>query len=54
VAALVGRRLTATRSELFDELLALAAAQAGALAPVRQVAARDRTSVPYLNEPWYC
>jgi len=55
VIALVGRRLTADRRTVFDEVSALAHERAG-LAPRRADArpARDRTTVPYLNEPWYC
>jgi radical SAM superfamily enzyme YgiQ (UPF0313 family) len=55
VIALVGRRLTADRRTVFDEVSALAHGRAG-LAPRRADArpARDRATVPYLNEPWYC
>ena len=54
VAGVVGRRLTASRSAVFDELLSLAAEEAGV--PVARGAAgvRDRATVAYLNEPWYC
>ena len=54
VAGVVGRRLTASRSEVFDELLSLAAEQVGAPVSPRPVGARDRATVAYLNEPWYC
>ena len=53
VAGIVGRRLTASRSAVFDELIALAAERAGAPAPHR-TGARNRAEVAYLNEPWYC
>ena len=55
VIALVGRRLTADRQTVFDEVSALAHERAGTL-PRRPDArpARDRATVPYLNEPWYC
>ena len=53
VTGIVGRRLTASRSALFDELLALAAEEAGA-PPPRATGARNRATVAYLNEPWYC
>ncbi len=53
-AAVVGRGLTASRSELFDELLALTAGRLG-VPPPRRISSRlDRAAVPYLNEPWYC
>ena len=54
VAGVVGRRLTASRSAVFDELLSLAAEQVGAPVSPRPVGARDRATVAYLNEPWYC
>jgi radical SAM superfamily enzyme YgiQ (UPF0313 family) len=54
VAGVVGRRLTASRSAVFDELLSLAAKQVGAPVPIRPAGARDRATVAYLNEPWYC
>ena len=55
VIALVGRRLTADRRTVFDEVSALAHERAG-VPPRRAEArpARDRATVPYLNEPWYC
>ena len=54
VAGVVGRRLTASRSAVFDELLSLAAEQVGVSVPNRMPGARDRATVAYLNEPWYC
>ena len=54
VADVVGRRLTASRSGVFDDLLALAAEPIGASVSPRRTGARDRARVPYLNEPWYC
>ncbi len=56
VAAVVGRQLTAPRRRVFEQLwqLAYAVADAGTRTmPVPEILA-DRTSVPYLNEPWYC
>ncbi len=53
VAALVGARLTADRSAVFDEIAALAHERAGHAVP-RSRPVRDRATVPYLNEPWYC
>ena len=51
---LVGRRLNAPRTEVFDAARALALAAAGRppLAGARPRAAR--VTVPYLTEPWYC
>jgi radical SAM superfamily enzyme YgiQ (UPF0313 family) len=56
VMALVGRRLTAARADLFEALRALAcdwadAGQAPRRPPPPRVA---RAAVPYLDEPWYC
>jgi len=53
VSTIVGARLTADRAETFDEIRALAHARAGATPPSPRPA-RDRATVPYLNEPWYC
>ena len=55
VMAMVGMRPTADRRTLFDEVSALAHDRAGL--PRRAAdarPARDRATVPYLNEPWYC
>jgi radical SAM superfamily enzyme YgiQ (UPF0313 family) len=55
VAALVGRRLNASRRELFDAIWQLGHEAAGAEPPRRQdPGLRPRATVPYLNEPWYC
>jgi radical SAM superfamily enzyme YgiQ (UPF0313 family) len=55
IMALVGRRLTADRRTLFDEVSALAHKRAGIESPVADPRpARNRATVPYLNEPWYC
>ena len=54
VAGVVGRRLTASRSAVFDALLSLASEQVGAPMPSRPAGAPDRATVAYLNEPWYC
>jgi radical SAM superfamily enzyme YgiQ (UPF0313 family) len=53
VASLVGVRLTSDRRMVFDEIRALAHARAG-LPRVETRPVRDRATVPYLNEPWYC
>lgn len=48
VMALVGARLTRPRREVFD---AVRTASGGT---PRHLPAPPRTSIPYLNEPWYC
>src|SRR5262249_38405768 len=53
ISTIVGMKLTVGRRQLFDEISELAHSRAG----VRRVSsrpARDRATVPYLNEPWYC
>ena len=54
LADLVGRRLSAERSELFDAITAVARSQAGRVRTTRRPTARNRATIPYLNEPWYC
>jgi len=55
VMAMVGTRLTANRRAVFDEVRALAYERAGVERPAADARpARDRATVPYLNEPWYC
>lgn len=54
VSAIVGARVTADRRAVFDAISALAHVRAGQSPPVRPRPARDRATVPYLNEPWYC
>lgn len=53
IAALVGVRLTSDRRAVFEEISAHAHERAG-LPRVATKPARDRATVPYLNEPWYC
>jgi radical SAM superfamily enzyme YgiQ (UPF0313 family) len=53
IQTLVGRRMTADRSALFDTVRRLA--HGGRLpVSVGATGARRRVEVPYLNEPWYC
>ena len=54
VSRVVGRRLTAARSAVFDELLSLVDEQAGASTSGRPARGANRATVAYLNEPWYC
>jgi radical SAM superfamily enzyme YgiQ (UPF0313 family) len=53
VADFVGGRVTADRPAAFDAVRALAYERAGRQRPEPRPA-RDRATVPYLNEPWYC
>jgi radical SAM superfamily enzyme YgiQ (UPF0313 family) len=56
VLALVGARASRARRDIFDAIFRLAHDRAGLVRhrsrPERPV--RDRSTVPYLNEPWYC
>jgi radical SAM superfamily enzyme YgiQ (UPF0313 family) len=54
IAAIVGMRLNADRRAVFAEIRALAHAHAGVAPADETRPARDRATVPYLNEPWYC
>ncbi len=54
VAEVVGRRLRASRAEVFDDVWDLAHAGSDRAAPTRRPQPRLRAEVPYLNEPWYC
>ena len=54
LARLVGVRLNSPRSELFDRVWTEAHAAAGVAAPERTQPIIARSTVPYLNEPWYC
>jgi hypothetical protein len=53
VSALVGRRLSADRWELFEAISALAHERAGIRRPL-VAEAGTRAAVPTLDEPWYC
>ncbi|MXZ71783.1 MAG: radical SAM protein [Acidobacteria bacterium] len=53
VATIVGRRLTADRNSVYEEIRARVDAECG-LPPHRPAPARQRAETPYLNEPWYC
>ena len=53
VAAIVGRRLTADRHSVYEEIRARAHAECGS-PPRRSLHVRQRAETPYLNEPWYC
>ncbi len=55
IVDLVGRRPGASRTALFARVREMACAAAGRPVPrAATAAARPRTAVPYLNEPWYC
>ena len=53
VAEIVGRRLRASRRDVFGDVWALAHERAGRPVP-RLSEPVSRVEVPYLNEPWYC
>jgi len=53
VTTLVGHRLTSDRRTRFESISALAHGRAG-VARLETRPARDRATIPYLNEPWYC
>ncbi|PYR02083.1 MAG: radical SAM protein [Acidobacteria bacterium] len=53
VSAVVGAKLTVDRRAAFDAIRTLAHDRAGLPCRPRKPA-RDRSTVPYLNEPWYC
>jgi radical SAM superfamily enzyme YgiQ (UPF0313 family) len=52
VTKIVGTRLTSDRIAVFNEIRALAHARAGL--PLPAPLAAGISTVPYLNEPWYC
>ena len=53
VGSMVGRRLTADRRALFDDVR-VRAHEGHAPPPASWAPVRQRVEVPYLNEPWYC
>jgi hypothetical protein len=53
LSALVGARVTADRRAVFADASAIAHDRAG-LPPPQTHPVRDRATVPFLNEPWYC
>jgi radical SAM superfamily enzyme YgiQ (UPF0313 family) len=53
VTALVGTRIAACRRDVFDAIDTLARERTNRPV-VSERPARDRATVPYLNEPWYC
>ena len=54
VMRLAGVKIAASRSVVFEAAMALARAAAGRVGAISSRPARDRATVPYLNEPWYC
>jgi radical SAM superfamily enzyme YgiQ (UPF0313 family) len=53
VASIVGVRVAGDRRAVFEEISGLAHDRAG-LRRAAPKAIRDRTTVPYLDEPWFC
>ena len=54
ISGLVGRRLTASRREVFAEVMDLAQASGVSSLVSTSVWPKQRVEVPFLNEPWYC
>jgi hypothetical protein len=54
ISRLVGTRAAASRRATFDIVAALAHERAGRAPRAATRPARDRNTVPFLNEPWYC
>lgn len=54
IASAVGVRSTAPRHELFHTIWRMTHDAAGRTGPLALPDVRPRTSIPYLNEPWYC
>ncbi len=57
IVDLVGIRMTRSRPEVFDEVSALAHAGRGRISNSVQIETRprrNRATIPFLNEPWYC
>jgi radical SAM superfamily enzyme YgiQ (UPF0313 family) len=52
IERLVGTRLPAPRAEVFDRIWDVAHEAAGMAAP--RAPLPSRSTIPYLNEPWYC
>ena len=54
MARVVGVRVNAPRRDIFDRVWNDAHAFAASTAPARTQPIVPRTTVRYLNEPWYC
>jgi hypothetical protein len=54
IASAVGVRSTDPRHELFQTIWRMTHDAAGGTGPLALPDVRPRTSIPYLNEPWYC
>ncbi len=54
VGALVGRRLTSSRRELFADIWEVAHHLVGRASGTRTRIPPSRAEVPFLDEPWYC
>ena len=54
ISRIVGRRLTASRREVFAEVRDLAEASGVSSLIPTPVWSKQRVEVPFLNEPWYC
>jgi hypothetical protein len=54
VMRLVGVKIAGSRGATVEAAMALAQAAAGRSTRTSSRPARNRATVPYLNEPWYC
>ena len=54
LTAMVGSRLSASRSDTFARAWQITHTLASNSVPAQTSASRPRATVPYLNEPWYC
>ena len=57
IMQIIGNRLSASRSDIFDAIWTLACERSGL--PISDIThsapmTQARAAVPYLNEPWYC
>lgn len=51
---LIGVKISLSRSELFEQVWDVAHQRTTAIAPRRRPPLVSRSTIPYLNEPWYC
>ena len=54
ITALVGRSPMSCRADIFDDIWQVARRLVGRSSPIVKHTSRNRSEVPFLNEPWYC
>jgi radical SAM superfamily enzyme YgiQ (UPF0313 family) len=54
VEHIAGEKISGNRRDIFEQVWHAAHDAAGIPGPCRASAVRDRATIPYLNEPWYC